>query len=108
MIEKLSIKNEVSDDKLVYIYPSDKALIAKINELVEEVNRLSGEGKKDEKWEPEISERYYYIDDSGEVEYGLWDAFSIDQGRRDFLGVYRTKEEAQARLEEIKRLLGNK
>ena len=107
MIEKLSIKNEVSDDKLVYTYPSDKALIAKINELVEEVNRLSGE-KKAERWEPAYGGQYWHIETSGYILEGVWLDDLTDHGRQDFLGIFRTKNEAQARLEKIKRLLGNK
>lgn len=47
----------------------------------------------EEKWEPEVGERYWFLNDRGEVDYSYWDYDNVDIFRRDNLGIYRTKEE---------------
>lgn len=59
----------------------------------------------EEKWIPEKGETCWYIDDFGEADYYYWGNDENDHARRDFLGIYPTKEAAQERLEEIKRLI---
>ena len=59
-------------------------------------------------WEPEIDEMYWYItiSDSGAFSHRYWVNDRTDHARRDFLGIYQTKELAEAALLEIRRKLG--
>ena len=57
-------------------------------------------------WEPLIGEKYCYINDLEETCESRWDDDTIDHARRDFLGIYQTKELAEAALLEIRRKLG--
>ena len=59
-------------------------------------------------WEPEIGQTYWYIyiNDRGAVNDSSWTNDNVDQARRDFLGIYETKELAEASLLEIRRKLG--
>ena len=58
-----------------------------------------------EQWEPKVGEEYYFIDGFGMISMELGDGGFLERARKSFLGIFRTKEEAQARLEEIKNLL---
>jgi len=57
-------------------------------------------------WEPSIDQRYWWFDSCGEVIYSIWNDDSTDHGRKDFLGIYETKELCEAALLEIRRKLG--
>ena len=59
-------------------------------------------------WEPEYGSIYWcvYINGKGEVLDSIWDNDETDHRRRDFLGIYQTKELAEAALLEIRRKLG--
>lgn len=46
-------------------------------------------------------DRYFFIDSTGNVFDSVWDNHSIDRARRDFLGIYRTQEEAEAVMVKI-------
>lgn len=56
-------------------------------------------------WEPEIGAEYFFIGDGGNTINSMWDNISHDNNRKNFMGILKTREEAQARLEEIKKLL---
>ena len=61
------------------------------------------------KW-PQIRDSYYFIIiDSAHCSTGesYWANDEIDKARRDFLGIYRTRQEAEAALERIKKALKN-
>ena len=47
----------------------------------------------EEKWEPEVGERYWFLNDFGGVDCSYWRDREGDIFRRDNLGIYRTKEE---------------
>ena len=59
-------------------------------------------------WEPEIDEMYWYItiSDSGAFSHRYWVNDRTDHARRDFLGIHRSRELAEAALLEIRRKLG--
>jgi len=57
-------------------------------------------------WEPSINERAWYINGSVQADWSCWGNTDIDKARRDFLGIYQTKELAEAALLEIRRKLG--
>lgn len=57
-------------------------------------------------WEPEVGILYWYIESTLEVGNIYWRNSLEDKLRRDFLGVFPTKEAAEARIIEIKKLLG--
>lgn len=55
-----------------------------------------------EEW-PKTRDIYYYITD-GQISTSQWYGVYIDKDRRDFLGVFKTKEEAERKLSLIKAL----
>ena len=57
-------------------------------------------------WEPPSGMKYWYIDTSGDVFNSTWDKHAADFSRKDFLGIYQTKELCEAALLEIRRKLG--
>ena len=59
-------------------------------------------------WKPEIKEVYWYIyiNDTGAVDNSIWNDDEIDHARRDFLGIFKTRELGKAALLEIRRKLG--
>ena len=46
-------------------------------------------------WKPKIAEKYFYINEYGDVEWEVWSDKHIDNERLAFGFVYRTIEEAQ-------------
>lgn len=58
-----------------------------------------------EVWSPAMREDYFFIGSDGSVNESYWDNHQTEKDCKDFLGVFKTREEAKARLEEIKRLL---
>ncbi len=59
----------------------------------------------DWQWEPKKNERYYYIDNDSDILCDTWDEFLIDDDRYNFGNVFRTREEAEAALERVKKAL---
>jgi hypothetical protein len=57
-------------------------------------------------WEPEMNNIYWFIDERGNIYNSIWNNDHTDIDRRDFLGIYQTKELAEAALSEIRRKLG--
>jgi len=57
-------------------------------------------------WEPKPYDFYVYINANGYVSGSYWHNTVDDQGRRDFLGIYQSKELCEAALLEIRRKLG--
>lgn len=72
---------------------------------VEELERwgwtLHGEP---EKWECKNGEEYWYIDNAG-VEDSRWADDSIDNRRRNGLGIYPDEASAQAMFEKLKKVV---
>lgn len=58
-----------------------------------------------EEWEPLFGETYWFID-SYVTNCGTWLNDLVDNGRKNFLGIYKSKEDAEKALEEIKKKLG--
>ena len=57
-------------------------------------------------WEPSKGKTYWCIDNRGHVFNSIWNDDEFDHDRRDFLGIYETKELCDAVLLEIRRKLG--
>ena len=53
-------------------------------------------------WEPKNGEGYYFIENHGSIEKDIWQCSFLDTRHRSFLGVFPTREAAEARLKEIK------
>lgn len=64
----------------------------------------SEEKKKEERWVPEKNKIYWFFSDWGKINYEFWQGDSSDKFRQKLFGVFKTKEEAQVRLNQI---LGN-
>lgn len=56
---------------------------------------------KEEKW-PKRGNGYYYLLNDGAIDSDEWDDHSVDYKRQNFLGIFRTREEAQKRIEQIR------
>lgn len=54
---------------------------------------------------PEMGDDYYYISDDGTVWADTWEDCDIDQGRRDFAGIFRHEETAEEQLAAIKKAI---
>ena len=46
-------------------------------------------------WEPKVDERYFYVNEYGDVEYETWDDDDVDNRLMAMGLVYRTEEEAE-------------
>ena len=57
------------------------------------------------KWEPRLGEKYWYIFDDGIVRESIWVNDEIDNNRKNFLGIYETKQKAEEALVEIRKKL---
>ena len=68
-----------------------------INELIEKGYKFYGEK---ESWGDNT--KYWFVETDGMIEEGKWISDSIDIGRRDYGGIFRTKQEAQARADLIR------
>lgn len=58
-----------------------------------------------EEWVPSPGEWYFYPCDRGVVESDLWYNTGFHIARKNYTGIFKTREEAQAQLEKIKKLL---
>ena len=57
------------------------------------------------KWKPTEDDRYYYIREIGDVSSCFWSELSWDYYRFDFNNCFKTKEDAEEKLEKIKEVL---
>jgi hypothetical protein len=57
-------------------------------------------------WKPDTNETYYFVRDSGKVEFCGWTYHIADYHRLATKNCFRTREEAEARLSEIKKEAG--
>ena len=56
-------------------------------------------------WEPEDGIGYWFIDERGNIYTSVWDNDIYDNERKNFLGIYETKELCEAAVLEIRRKL---
>jgi len=59
-----------------------------------------------EEWKPEYGNYYFFINASGLITQSTWMGDYTEQARKNFLGIYRTKEDAEKALKDIKNKLG--
>jgi hypothetical protein len=84
-------------------------------EEIQELNdQLAAEGKRWNpdtmqieklKWKPKKRDKYYYIRSKGNVNSAFWHKGSVDIHRYKFGNCFQAKEEAEAKLEQIKQIL---
>lgn len=70
----------------------------KLNEVIDHLNAQSKE-----EW-PQKGDSYYTIDEYGNVYESMWFDHPEDPARRNFIGIFKTKEEAEMRKGAIKLL----
>lgn len=73
-------------------------LKAKVEEMKKEIERLEAK-----EW-PKEHDIYFYINSDGKVFSLTWDGDTVDFNMQNFLGIFRTKEEAELKLRVIKAL----
>lgn len=56
----------------------------------------------DKRWKPNLKGIYWYIDDSYDINNDYWDNHKIDNDRYNANNIFKTKEEAEFKLEQIK------
>ena len=76
---------------------------ARIMEAVNEYNETNGKGY--EKPWPQEGDKYYFLDSTGFIRDTNYDDYQLDNGRREFGNFFRTREEAEAALERVKKAL---
>lgn len=76
---------------------------AKIMEAVNEYNETDGKGHK-YTW-PKYGDKYFCIDSSGKIDVFSYDSSLFDKNRSEFGNFFRTREEAEAALERVKKAL---
>lgn len=99
--------NDASDEKIVSgicgkaIFLEDSIYV-----YTEESLEKFGYKLKQKEWEPKEGNIYWYICSTGKVATGRFgECSSWDTIRKNFLGIFPTRELAEKRLEEIKKLL---
>ena len=90
------ITREVDGSKILKEYKSSN----KVSILVSEVNDFDEWFEKIEptdssNWEPKVDERYFYVNEYGDVEYETWDDDDVDNRLMAMGLVYRTEEECE-------------
>lgn len=76
---------------------------ARIMEAVAEYNDTNGEGY--EKPWPQEGDKYFCFNSAGQINDYTYDKLKIDEPRREFGNFFRTREEAEAALERVKKAL---
>jgi hypothetical protein len=96
MIEKMDFRKlDMSGDSPV--------LADKLNELIDLVKAMNSEEKKEE-W-PKAGDEYWCVWNDGEVNNLHWLGFPLEGGRRNFMGIFHTREEAESRRDAIKKFI---
>lgn len=108
-----ALREEVAAMKLVEDADNDlveERIQSLIDELKAQYDKMKGETEKlgqeiekleSEEW-PKKGDNYYHINEEGDVEISNWDKAFLDTYRRDFCGIFRTYEEAEAKLAVVK------
>lgn len=78
-----------------------ETLEKKYKELGEEIERLKSE-KENELGKPEHGDAYWFISHSGEVKPSIWYGDVTDEIRYELGNVFKTEEEAEFKVEQIK------
>ena len=92
--------NDYKDDNQVTV---PLLQFAKIMQAITEYNETDGKGY--EKPWPQKGDKYYCLDSTGFIRDTNYDDYPLDNDRREFGNFFRTREEAEAALEKIKRVL---
>lgn len=75
----------------------------RIMEAVAEYNETNGKGY--EKPWPQEGDKYFCFNSAGQINDYTYDKLKIDEPRREFGNFFRTREEAEAALERVKKAL---
>jgi len=94
-------KNLVSDivsDKHLVEYDITEDQIFMLDSLL----NMKGVIVKDKKSQPSDGDKYYCIEDDGNIFSSIWNNDQIDKKRMDIKNVFKTKEEAEFACERLK------
>lgn len=70
----------------------------KLDNLQKQINELKNVEIEDDEF-PQYGDAYWFVIDIGDVVESLWDNDSVDNYRKDFLRIFKTKEECERYLE---------
>jgi hypothetical protein len=76
-------------------------LIDKVEEITDHLNSIEPENE----WKN--GDMYFCVKGDGEIGYNKYDGDETDIGIKNFLGIFRTQSESQARLDEVKEFIKN-
>ena len=76
---------------------------ARIMETINEYNEINGAGYK-KPW-PQNGDKYLWVGSTGFVHESYFDDAPLDNARRGFGNMFRTREEAEAAMERVKKSL---
>ena len=65
---------------------------------------LALDKEEEKEWVPKEEDEYWFIGNGGELLVTNWYDLHVDNARLAFKNVFRTREQAEARLEAIKNL----
>ena len=68
--------------------------------------RHPADGKVSVEWNPESGDKYFFVTSFGKVEFLFWEDCTRGQFQLATKNCFRTREEAEARLSEIKKEAG--
>ncbi|MGX7075367.1 hypothetical protein [Globicatella sanguinis] len=78
-----------------------ETLEKKYKEIGEEIERLKEE-KENERWVPKVDDCYWYVDNDGCIHETEWTHFGIHRRRYLIGNVFKTEEEAEFRVGQLK------
>ena len=84
-------------------YLVDLENFSKIMKAITEYNETDGKGYEDT-W-PKYGDTYFCFDSSGKIDVFSYDSSPFDKNRSAFGNFFRTREEAEAALERVKKVL---
>lgn len=91
----------MTKEELIFKKERIKKQIENEQKSIEEINKLIKE-LENKKWKPACLEKYYYIDNVGDVYSTYNDNVNIDKMRFSLGNYFKTREEAEFEVERLK------
>lgn len=102
-IDILKMGMRYDDFKSVEQFDARLATMALAEKLNEVIDHLNAQPKDTEEW-PQWNHEVWSLNSFGELYSFTWRGTSLDKEVQDFIGIFKTKKEAEAHKEAIKSL----